>query len=52
MQWAAIDLYWGQSMYLVGMDLDGTTKVNELSYFILYVYDKLASADGIFFGTI
>jgi len=41
MQWAAIDNYWGQPMYLGGMNADGSTKVNELSYLILDVYDKL-----------
>lgn len=41
MQWAAIDNYWGQPMYLGGMNVDGTTKVNELSRLILDVYDKL-----------
>ncbi len=41
LQWAAIDNYWGQPFYLAGTNLDGTTKVNELSYLILDVYDKL-----------
>ncbi|MBR5527799.1 MAG: hypothetical protein IKV97_02260 [Clostridia bacterium] len=41
MQWASIDNYWGQPMYLGGMNADGTTKVNELSYLILEIYDKL-----------
>ncbi len=41
MQWAAIDNYWGQPFYLAGTNLDGTTRVNELSYWILDVYDKL-----------
>ena len=41
MQWAAIDNYWGQPFYLAGTNLDGSTKVNELSYVILDVYDKL-----------
>ena len=41
MQWAAIDNYWGQPFYLAGTNMDGTTKVNELSYWILDVYDKL-----------
>ena len=41
MQWSAIGNYWGQPFYLGGMNADGTTKVNELSYMILDVYDKL-----------
>lgn len=41
MQWAAIGNYWGQPLYLGGMNPDGTTKVNELSCLILDVYDKL-----------
>ena len=41
MQWAAIDNYWGQPFYLAGTNLDGTTKVNDLSHLILDVYDKL-----------
>lgn len=41
MQWSAIDNYWGQPVYLAGTNLDGTTKVNEISYMVLDVYDKL-----------
>ncbi|MBQ7975541.1 MAG: hypothetical protein IJ300_07630 [Clostridia bacterium] len=41
MQWYAIGNYWGQPFYLGGTNLDGTTKVNELSSFILEVYDEL-----------
>lgn len=41
MQWSAIGNYWGQPFYLAGTNLDGSTKVNELSYLILDVYDKL-----------
>ena len=41
MQWSAIDNYWGQPFYLAGTNLDGSTRVNELSYGILDVYDKL-----------
>lgn len=41
MQWSAIGNYWGQPFYLAGTNLDGTTKVNELSYLILDVYDRL-----------
>lgn len=41
MQWASIDNYWGQPLYLGGTNLDGSTKVNDLSYLILDVYDQL-----------
>jgi len=41
MQWSAIGNYWGQPIYLAGTNTDGTTKVNELSYMILDVYDRL-----------
>ena len=41
MQWAAIDNYWGQPFYLGGRDRQGNCKVNELSRFILEVYDKI-----------
>lgn len=41
MQWQAINNYWGQPIYLGGANPDGTTKVNELSYYILDIYDKL-----------
>jgi len=41
MQWQAIDNYWGQPVYIGGQAPDGTTKVNELSYYILDIYDKL-----------
>ncbi len=41
MQWAAIDNYWGQPVYLGGMTADRKTKVNELSYLVLDVYDTL-----------
>ena len=41
MQFQAIDSYWGQPIYLAGTNLDGSTRVNELSYLILDVYDKL-----------
>lgn len=41
MQWSSIANYWGQPFYLAGTNIDGTTKVNELSYLILDVYDKL-----------
>ena len=41
MQWSAIGNYWGQPFYLGGTRVDGGTKVTELSYLILEVYDKL-----------
>ena len=41
MQWSAIDNYWGQPFFLGGMNIDGSTKVTDLSYTILDVYDKL-----------
>lgn len=40
-QWSAIGNYWGQPFYMAGTNADGTTKVNELSYIILDVYDRL-----------
>lgn len=41
MQWSAIGNYFGQPFYLAGMNVDGTTKVNELSYLLLDVYDQI-----------
>lgn len=41
MQWSAIGNYWGQPLYLGGADANGECKVNELTYLILDVYDKL-----------
>ncbi len=41
MQWSAIDNYWGQPFYLGGRTAQKKTVVNELSYLILDVYDKL-----------
>lgn len=41
MQWSAIGNYWGQPFYLAGMHVDRSTKVNELSYMILDIYDRL-----------
>ena len=41
MQWSAIGNYWGQPFYLGGRDEQGNSKVTELSYLILEVYDKL-----------
>ena len=40
-QFAAIDNYWGQPMYLGGTNPDGTTVVNPFSHVILDVYDRL-----------
>ena len=40
-QFSAIGNYWNQPMYLAGTNIDGSTKVNELSYLILDVYDEL-----------
>lgn len=41
MQWQAIGNYWGQPLYLGGMTADGRTKVNDLTYLIMEVYDKI-----------
>lgn len=41
MQWTGIGNYFGQPMYLGGTDIDGKTKVNELSYLILDLYSEL-----------
>ena len=41
MQFSAIGNYWNQPMYLGGRDRNGNTRVNELSYIMLDVYDKL-----------
>ena len=41
MQWSSIDNYWGQPFYLGGKTAEKKTVVNELSYIILDVYDKL-----------
>ena len=41
MQFAAIDNYWGQPLYLGGTRADGTSEVNELSYVFLDVYDEM-----------
>ena len=41
MQWASIDNYWGQPVYLGGTRKNGQTEINELSYLILEEYDKL-----------
>lgn len=41
LQYSALGNYFGQPMYLGGMNVDRTTKVNELSCLILDTYDKL-----------
>lgn len=41
MQWSAIGNYWGQPFYLGGTKPDGSTKINDLSYDIIDVYDEL-----------
>ena len=41
MQWASIDNYWGQPVYLGGTNADGETEINELSYILLEEYDRL-----------
>lgn len=41
MQWSAIGNYWGQPFYLGGTNTDGTTKINDLSYDIIDVYDEI-----------
>lgn len=41
MQWSAIGNYWGQPFYLGGSNIDGSTKINDLSYDIIEVYDAL-----------
>lgn len=41
MQWSAIGNYFGQPFYLGGTNSDGSTKINDLSYDIIDVYDEL-----------
>lgn len=41
MQWSAIGNYWGQPFYLGGTKKDGSSKINDLSYDIIQVYDQL-----------
>ena len=41
MQFSAIGNYWCQPMCLAGTNIDGSTKVNELTYLILDVYKEL-----------
>ncbi len=41
MQWSAIGNYWGQPFYMGGTQPDGSTKINDLSYDIIEVYERL-----------
>ncbi len=41
MQWASIDNYWGHPFYFGGTKKNGESEINELSYLILDVFDKL-----------
>ncbi len=41
MQFAAIGNYWGQPLYLGGTNLNGSTKVSEISMKLLEIYDEL-----------
>lgn len=41
MQFTAIGNYWGQPMYLGGTKANGESEINELSYMLLDVYDKM-----------
>ena len=41
MQWSAIGNYWGQPFYLGGTDEYGKSKINDLSYDIIEVYEEL-----------
>ncbi len=41
LQWQAIGNYWGQPFYMGGTDDQGNSKINELSYDILDVYNEL-----------
>jgi len=45
MQWAAIGNIMGQPMYLGGTNADGTTKVSDVTYDIIEVYDELGIID-------
>ncbi len=40
-QFHAIGNYWGQPFYLGGSDVEGNTRVNEMSYILLEVYREL-----------
>ncbi|MDD5727395.1 MAG: pyruvate formate lyase family protein, partial [Victivallales bacterium] len=41
LQWSSINNYWGHPFYLGGTRENGETQVNELTFLILDVYDKL-----------
>ncbi len=41
MQFSAIGSHWGQPLYLGGTNLDGSSKINELTYLILDIYESL-----------
>ena len=41
LQFTAIGNYWGQPVYLAGTQADGSSEVNELTYLILDVYDRM-----------
>lgn len=41
LQYASIDNYWNQPVFLGGEKIDGTTQINPLSYAFLTVYDEL-----------
>ena len=41
LQFYAMGNYWGQPMYLAGTNADGSTRVNELSYLLLDIFDAL-----------
>ncbi len=41
LQFASIDNYWNQPVFLGGVKADGTTETNALSYLFLDVYDSL-----------
>ena len=41
LQFTAIGNYWNQPLFLGGENADGSTVINELSYLVLDVYDKM-----------
>ena len=41
LQFASIDNYWGQPVFLGGCKADESTEINDLSYLFLDVYDKM-----------
>lgn len=45
LQWSSIGNCWGEPFYLGVTNLDGSTKINDLSYDIIDVYDKLLIID-------